>query len=133
MVQSSVNSTLISDGYTAFNANDWQTVEALFCQDDPADSDNPDFPAFYPMDRWDRPIKGRNAIVTHLQGLRAAGLEARLVAVADHGHKLITLDITTGGGAPHACADEVEFDEHGLIKVFKHCAAATHHDEQPGS
>jgi hypothetical protein len=130
MVQSSVNSTLISVGYAAFNADDWDTVRALFSPDDP----DGNFPVFYPMDHWDHPITGRDNIVKHLQGLRGAGLEARLLAVADHGQKSITLDITTGGGDPHACADEVEFDEHGLIKVFKHCAAATHdHHEHPGS
>jgi hypothetical protein len=123
MVKSSVQSTLIADGYAAFNAEDWDTVEALFCADDP--SDNPNFPLWVDMDGAEH--RGRANVFAVLRSLRQGKTRANLLAVADHGDRSITLDITTGGVGPHACADEVEFDKDGLIKVFKHCSAGTHH------
>lgn len=125
MVQFSVQSTQLSEGYAAFNANSWDAVQELFCEDTP-DSENPEFPAWYPMGGGD-PKKGRQAILELLQGLRADGVKAQLLGVADHGDKSLTLDVTLGGDeGPHACADKVEFDESGRIKVFWHCATNTH-------
>jgi hypothetical protein len=133
MADSSVQSTLLSDGYAAFNADDWTTVEALFCDDTP-DSESPQFPVWYPMDHNLGPIKGRAAIIRHLQELRQGNVKAKLLGVANHGHTSVTLDITTGGPmGPHACADEVEFDESSHIKSFRHCAAGLHHHEEPST
>lgn len=125
MVQFSVQSTLLSEGYAAFNADDWDAVKELFCEDTP--SKDPEFPAWYPMDGGD-PVRGWQAILQLLQGLRADGAEAQLLGVADQGNSSLTLDVTFGSHeqGPHACADKVEFDEAGRIKVFWHCAAATH-------
>jgi hypothetical protein len=55
------------------------------------------------------------------------------LGVGDHKNRSVTLDITLGGPeGPHACADLVEFDESGRIKVFKHCSTATHDDGHDG-
>ena len=134
MAESSVHSTLLSDGYAAFNKDDWTTVEALFCDDTPPD--NPEFPVWYPMHHEHdegpptpppEPIRGRVAIMRHLQDLRGTKVKAKLVGVADHGHTAVTLDISTGGHeGDHACADEVLFDDSGRIKSFRHCAAGLH-------
>ena len=127
----STHSTALSEGYAAFNRDDWDAVEAVFCKDDP-DSDNPEFPVWYAMNHVDV-FKGRQAILQHLKSLRAAATRANLVGVGDHGNKSVTLDITLGSPeGPHACADEVEFDESGCIKVFRHCSAATHQDGHKG-
>lgn len=130
MAESSVQSTVLSDGYAAFNSDDFDTVEALFCEDVPGPN-GPKFPLWISMEGTE--YRGRGAIRTFLEGLRAGKTKAKLIGVADHGHKSITLDITTGGSGPHACADEVEFDEAGLIKVFRHCVAGTHQDHEDHS
>jgi hypothetical protein len=142
MAESSVHSTLLSDGYAAFNNDDWAAVEELFCDDTP-NSDKPEFPVFYPMHHQHDeeppkpppdPLRGRAAIVGHLQSLRGQKLKAKLVGVADHGHTAVTLDISTGGHeGDHACADEVLFDDTGRIKSFRHCAAGLHPAEPPSS
>ena len=125
MVQFSVQSTQLSEGYAAFNVDDWDAVKELFCEDTP-DSENPEFPVWHPMDGG-TPIKGRQAILQLLQGLRADGAKAQLVGVADHGNTSLTLDVMLGSHeGSHACADKVEFDESGRIRAFWHCAAATH-------
>jgi len=149
MVQFSVQSTQstqLSEGYAAFNRADgnnpndpnWAIVAALFCQDTPDDAATPDFPVLHPMDGG-AAITGRQAIIAHLQGLRAGGVagpppaQATLVGVADHGNKSITLDVTLGGPeGSHACADKVEFDESGCIKVFWHCSTDTHENGHAG-
>ena len=102
------------------------------------DAANPDFPVWHPMDGG-AAITGRQAIIAHLQGLRAGGVagpppaQATLVGVADHGNKSITLDVTLGGPeGSHACADKVEFDESGCIKVFWHCSTDTHENGHAG-
>jgi hypothetical protein len=123
MAESSVQSTLLSDGYAAFNDDDWDTVKALFCADVPG-ADRPQFPLWISMEGEE--YRGREEIFAFLRDLRAGKTKAKLIGVADHGNRSITLDITTGGAGPHACADEVEFDEAGLIKVFRHCAVGTH-------
>lgn len=138
MAESSVHSTLLSDGYAAFNRDDWAAVEALFCDDTP-DSDNPQFPVWYPMHHpHDQdppsPIRGRAAIMRQLQSLRGTKVKVKLVGVADHGHTAVTLDISTGGReGNHACADEVVFDDTGRITSFRHCAAGLHPVEAPSS
>ncbi|HKN38374.1 MAG TPA: hypothetical protein VJ456_04590 [Acidimicrobiia bacterium] len=142
MVQFSVQSTQstqLSEGYAAFNRADgnnpndpnWAIVAALFCDDTP-DAANPDFPVWHPMDGG-AAITGQQAIIAHLRGLRAAAAQATLVGVADHGNKSITLDVTLGGPeGSHACADKVEFDESGCIKVFWHCSTDTHENGHAG-
>jgi hypothetical protein len=138
MTQLSVQSTQITEGYAAFNdangnePNDpnWAIVEAVFCKDTP--DTNPEFPVWHPMD-GEAAIRGRKAIIAHLRGLRAAPAQATLVGVADHGNKSITLDVTFGGPeGSHACADKIEFDESGCIKVFWHCATDTHGNGHAG-
>ncbi|MDQ1516844.1 MAG: hypothetical protein QOE80_2674 [Actinomycetota bacterium] len=132
----STQSTQLSEGYAAFNRanadeNDpnWSIVEELFCEDRP-NSDQPEFPVWYAMD-GERVFKGRQAILGHLQSLRADKTKATLLGVGDHGNKSITLDITLGGTeGPHACADLVEFDESGRITLFRHCSTATHEHGQ---
>ena len=131
MVESSVQSTLISDGYAAFNQNQWEIVRELLCDDTHDDNGNVEFPLFERMEHNEPPIRGKNAIIEHLQQMREDGVKARLLGVADHGHTSVTLDISTGGTGPYACADEVEFDESGRIKVFRHCVAG--HNAQAGS
>lgn len=141
MAESSVHSTLLSDGYASFNKDDWAAVEALFCDDTPADT--PQFPVWYPMHHQHDddppapppdPIRGRTAIVRHLQHLRETNVKAKLVGVAVHGHTAVTLDISTGGHeGDHACADEVSFDEAGRIRSFRHCAAGLHPEEKAAS
>ena len=126
MVESSVQSTLISDGYAAFNNDQWAIVRELLCDDTEDDNGNVEFPLFERMEHDKPPIRGKNAIVEHLQKMREDGVKAKLLGVADHGHTSVTLDISTGGKGPHACADEVEFDESGRIKVFRHCVAGHH-------
>ena len=124
MVQFSVQSTQstqLSKGYAAFNSGDWDTVRALFCQDDAATG----FPVFHPMGGG-AAITGREAIIAELQRLRAAAAQATLVGVADHENKSNTLDITLGGpDGSHACADLVVFDDSGFIKEFWHCNTET--------
>lgn len=134
MVESSVQSTLISDGYAAFNNNDWQTVRDLLCDDEFDDKGNVEFPLWERMEHDDPqkpPIRGKEAIIELLQEMREDGVKAKLLGVADHGHTSVTLDISTGGQGPHACADEVEFDASGRIKIFRHCVAG--HHNQAGS
>ena len=127
MVESSVQSTLISDGYAAFNKGDWATVRELFCDDSTDENGQVEFPLWEKMEH-EGPIRGRSAIIDYLQELREDGVKAKLLAVADHGHTSVTLDISTGGEGPHACADEVEFDASGRIKVFRHCVAGHKHE-----
>ena len=127
MVESSVQSTLISDGYAAFNSNDWATIRELLC-DDTTDDNGDLFPLFDRMEH-EGPIRGKEAIIAHLQEMREDKVKAKLLGVADHGHTSVTLDISTGGKGPHACADEVEFDASGRIKVFRHCVAGHHVEE----
>lgn len=135
MVQFSVQNNQLSSGYDAFNAADPANaavisgiVDAWFCEDTPRNAKKPDFPLWYPMDGG-QPKRGRREISKHLQGLRAAGVKATLLAVGDQGSTSITLDSTSGGTeGPHVCSDKVEFDASGRIKVFWHCAATT----QPG-
>jgi hypothetical protein len=144
MVQFSVQSSQLSKGYDAFNAanpdstadeNDahWSFMKSLFCADTPfAESAEIEFPVWYPMDGGD-PLRGWNEISAELQRLRGADANAQLLMVADHGENSITLDFTTGGpeGA-HLCADKVEFDEQGLIRVFWHCSTNTHQHGHAG-
>jgi hypothetical protein len=124
----SIQSAQLSKGYAAFNSDDWDTVRALLCPDTPDDAATPDFPVLYPMDGGQgSELKGREKIIDYLRELRAAAAEATLLGVADHGNKSITLDITLGGReGSHACADLVEFDDSGCIKVFRHCSTDTH-------
>jgi hypothetical protein len=140
MVQFSVQNNQLSKGYDDFNAVDpaaaaapiGRIVDELFCEDSPQNTTEPDFPLWYPMNGG-APKRGRNEISAHLAGLRAAGVKATLLAVADQGNTSITLDSTSGGDeGPHACADKVEFDESGRIKVFWHCSSATHKDGHAG-
>ncbi|HEX6382009.1 MAG TPA: nuclear transport factor 2 family protein, partial [Acidimicrobiia bacterium] len=83
MVESSVQSTLISDGYAAFNKGDFATVRELFCDD--TEENGEVFPLWEKMDH-EGPIRGRTAIIDYLTGLREDGVKAKLLAVADHGH-----------------------------------------------
>ena len=95
MVESSVQSTLISDGYAAFNKGDFATVRELFCDD--TEENGEVFPLWEKMDH-EGPIRGRTAIIDYLTGLREDGVKAKLLAVADHGHTAVTLDISTDAG-----------------------------------
>jgi len=133
MVESSVQSTLISDGYAAFNKGEWQIVRDLLCDDTHDDNGDVEFPLWERMEHdAEHPlIRGKERIIDYLRELRDDGVKAKLLGVADHGHTSVTLDISTGGKGPHACADEVEFDESGHIKIFRHCVAGHHH--QAGS
>jgi hypothetical protein len=124
MLQFSVQNNQILDGYAAFNAGEWETVKGLFCPD--FDEDGESFPAWHPMDGT-AAIRGRDAIINYLQGLRGEGTTAQLLGVASHGASLITLDYTSGGKeGPHACADKIVFSESGCIKEVWHCSAGTH-------
>jgi hypothetical protein len=136
MLQFSVRSAQLSKGYEAFNRAkhdsadddpDWKFIRALFCQDSGSDAEGkPEFPLWYPEHDPTQPKKGQQEIIDHLRTLRQDN-QAELWGVFDDGNKSIIVDFTSPSPeGPHLCADEVEFDESGLIKVFKHCTTATH-------
>jgi len=124
MLQFSVQNTQLLDGFEAFNAGDWATVEELFCSD--FTEGGKKFPAWHPMDGT-AAKRGRQAVMAHLKSLWDAGTRAQLLGSASHGASLITLDYTSGGAEPpHACADKIVFTESGCIKEVWHCATGTH-------
>ena len=106
-------------GYAAFNDRDWETLRGLL---------SPNV-VWHPMPGTDDPGDkvGPDQVIDHLKHLRETS-EVEFVGMSSHGHAAVTLDFTytTSGEGDHACADRIEFDEHGIREVW-HCAAATHH------
>ena len=112
-------------GYAAFNDGNRAVLAGLFC-DDFTDDDGNDFPAWHRMDHTGT-IRGKERILDYLLELRSHGAEAEFLGAASDGKVSITVDFTYNGPeGDHACADRIEFDNHGRIKEVWHCEAGTH-------